>query len=344
MDIFALWPDQPGHHFITEDTYFGLTQRRKPWATETKSSPKRPLYLATCPECKNAIEIRELDRVRGENARQPTEPFGKHYKHDVLDLRITYNQSKYDQCSLRAKVSLSSSEPRTNQGFNDEILKLVVEHAAVIHEVIASKFGIKPGPKLYEGMLRKFIEEARYKCKGVNPSNLPFALIYWSESQTIIGQYVSGKEVEMQEAITLSKHFCLDGRQIISKHRRDALLATDGTTSSSKLGWGPHRIAFFMGKRVYRGDERSGEPNQMTMTITEHTDNEPKGKPIFSKPIEYSNSHFPNAIAKFSERLASGDERATEAIEKKIKWGTVAYNLAKPLLPVDWRPSWSQPI
>lgn len=340
MDIFALWPDRPGYQFITEETYFRLTQRRQPWATETKSLPKRPLYLATCPECKNAIEIRELDRIRGENDREPATPFGKHYKHDVPGLRITYDQNKYDGCSLRAKVSLSSSERRTNREFNTEILQLLVENAAVAHEVIATTIGIRLGAGLYERMVKKFIEQARYECKGVLPSNLPFALVYWSESQSLIGQTVAMKETAMQEAITQSEHFCLDGQKINSKHRRDALLAASGVESSSKPNWGPHRIAFFMGERVHRGDENKGEPNHMTMTITEHTNNKPKGTPIYSKKIEYSNRHFPNAIAKFERRLVADDDEAVQTLAKKIKWGTIFYKHAQPLLPAGWKPSW----
>jgi hypothetical protein len=78
----------------------------------------------------------------------------------------------------------------------------------------------------------------------------------------------------------------------------------------------------------------------MTMTITEHTNNEPKGTPIYSKRIEYSNRHFPNAIAKFERRLMTNDEGAVQALAKKIKWGSVAYKYAQPLLPCDWKPSW----
>lgn len=339
MDIFALWPDQAGYSFITEETYFRLTQRRQPWATVTKSLPKRPLYLATCPECKNAIEIRELDRVRGENDREPTVPFGKHYKHDVLGLRITYDQNKYDGCSLRAKVNLNSSERRINREFNTEILQLLVENAAVAHEIITTTVGIRPGAGLYERMLKNFIEQARYECKGVLPSNLPFALVYWNESQSLIGQTVAIKEINMLDAIAQSKHFCLDGQKINSKHRRDALLAAGGV-EPSKPDWGPHRIAFFMGGRVHRGNEHKGEPNHMTMTITEHTNNEPEGKSIYSKRIEYSNRHFPNAIAEFERRLMAADEDAVRALAKKIKWGSIAYKYAKPLLPNHWTPCW----
>jgi hypothetical protein len=123
--------------------------------------------LATCPECKNAIEIRELDRIRGENGRAPMEPFGKHYKHDVPGLDIVYSQENYDKCSLRAKVSLGSSVHRKNNAFNDEILKLLVEHPAVVREVIVSKLGIKLSDSLYERTLNKFIDESRFQFFSV---------------------------------------------------------------------------------------------------------------------------------------------------------------------------------
>jgi hypothetical protein len=339
MDIFSLHPNLPEYFSITEEMYFEKTQRRQPWATQTKK--KTPLYLATCPECKNAIEIRELDRVRGENERAPMEPFGKHYQHDVPGLEIIYSQEAFDNCSLRSKFSLSASEPRANQDFNDEILKRLVEHAGVIREVIMSSTGIKLGPKLFEMMVKKFIEESRYKCKGVIPSNLPFGLLYWSESQGLIGQYLSTKAADIENAIAGSEHFCIDGRQIISKHWREKLLAAakENKPKPNYPVWGPHKIAFFMGRRVHRGNEESNESNQMTLTITEHTNNKPKGTAIYSKKISYSNNYFPNAIVAFERRLQS-PEKMGEAWNKKIEAGKIAYKYAAPLLPKDWLPSW----
>ncbi|MBA5639464.1 hypothetical protein H3H37_20585 [Duganella sp. LX20W] len=342
MDIFALYPTSPGYDFITEDTYFEKTQRRFPWATHTKSVPKSPLYLATCPECKNAIEIRELDRVRGENERAPMEPFGKHYQHNVPGLDIIYDQAKYDNCSLRAKVSLSSSEPRLSQAFNDEVLKLLVNEAAVVREVLATTVGIGFGDRLFESMLKTFIEQGRYRCKGVMPSNLPFALLYWTESQWITGQYVSSeKHIEIERAIENSQHFCMSGRQISSKHWRDkqSAAARDKTPLPSRPDWGPHRLAFFMGKRVVRGDERKGEKNHMTLTLTEHTNNKPTGNPIYKKKISYSNNHFPNAIRAFERRMSKPEE-AAETLAKRIRAGKLAYSYAKHLLPDTWRPNW----
>ncbi|SFI02715.1 hypothetical protein SAMN04515618_10868 [Collimonas sp. OK307] len=339
MDIFALHPTSKKHFFITEATYFEQTQRRPQWATKTKSIPQMPLYLATCPECKNAIEIRELDRVRGENNRAPMAPFGKHYQHDVSGLDIVYSQEAYDRCSLRAKVSLGASEPRQNTAFNAEILIMLVEHAAVIRGTISNVIGIKVSSKLFKSMMKKFIEESRYKCKGVIPSNLPFAMAYWMESQSLVGQYVF--DVKMVEAVNNSHHFCIDDEQIIPKEwkkiREDAKRA--GRLPATKMSWGAHNLAFYFGRRVHRGAEHNGELNHMTLKVTEHPNNKQTGREIYSTKIEYSNSHFFKAIVAEERQLAQ-PEKAQETLRKKIEAGEMAFTFIAPLLPKDWKPSW----
>jgi hypothetical protein len=39
-------------------------------------------------------------------------------------------------------------------------------------------------------------------------------------------------------------------------------------------------------------------------------------------------------------RLAANDDEAAKTLAKKIKWGTIAYKYARPLLPAGWKPSW----
>ncbi|MDE2585160.1 MAG: hypothetical protein KGN39_07130, partial [Betaproteobacteria bacterium] len=198
------------------------------------------------------------------------EPFGKHYLCDVPGLGIVYNQAAYDNCSLRGKVSLGTSEPRNNAVFNDFILQMLVEHASVIRGIISRTTGVKVGPSLFSSMMKKFITESRYKCKGVIPSNLPFAMVYWMESQSIVGQYVFDEE--LIAAVDRSKNFCVVDERIVPREWGDILAAAKaaGQPAPEKLPWGRHKLAFFLGKRVYRGNESKGEPNRMTLKVTEH--------------------------------------------------------------------------
>lgn len=337
MDIFALRPDSTEHFFITEAIYFEETQRRLPWATKTKNEPK-PLYLATCPECKNAIEIRELDKVRGENARAPMEPFGKHYKYNVPGLDIVYDQAAYDDCSLRGKVSLGTSEPRNNVAFNESILQMLVEHASVIRGIISHITGIKVSPRLFDSMMQKFIVESRYKCKGVIPSNLPFAMVYWMESQSIVGQYLFDEE--LIAAINRSKYFCVADGRVVPREWVSIRAAEkkEGRPAPEKLSWGRHKLAFFLGRRVSRGNESKGEPNQMTMKVTEHKNNAPLGSEILAKEILYYNRHFPNAVsAAIKPKSSPDDDKKAQA--DKVQYGELAFGHVGPLLP-NWQPSW----
>lgn len=341
MDMFALRPESSEHFFITEATYFEQTQRRLPWATKTKSEPKQPMYLATCPECKNAIEIRELDRVRGENGRAPMEPFGKHYPYDVPGLGITYDQTAYENCSLRGKVGLGTSAPRSNKAFNDAILQMLVEQASVVRGVMSNIIGVKIGPKLFDAMMKKFITETRFKCKGVIPSNLPFALVYWMESQSIVGQYIF--DADMIAAVNRSKHFRVFNGQIVPLGWVAPLenAKKQGVNPPQNLPWGPHKLAFYLGRRVYRGNESKGEPNRMTLKVTEHENNAQRGVEIFTNEISYYNSHFPKAIA------AAARPKSTPESEKKhqadrVQYGGIAFAHISPLLP-GWLPSWKCP-
>lgn len=341
MDIFALRPSSSKHYFITEARYFEKTQRRPPWSTHTKSIPHKPLFLATCPDCKNAIEIRELDRPHQQNGRT-VQPYGRHYTLSVPDLDITYSQEAYDNCSLRGEESLSSDRPRGNKAFSDSILMMIVEHAAVIREVMATTLGFSVGKTLFESLIRKFVTETRYQCKGVIPSNIPFAIIYWCESQVMVGQAVRDANSELASAITNnSEHFYLKGKQIYSHHKRK--LEEADTSPSARHGWGPHRLAFYMGRRVHNGNEQIGEPNHMTLNITEHTDNKPSGTRIFTHKITYSNLHFANAINKFAKRLESPEE-AEATKNKQIESGKIAFKYIAPLLPADWRPTWADEV
>lgn len=338
MDIFALSPDT-SEHFITEAIYFEQTQRRPPWVTKTKSEPRQPMYLATCPDCKNAIEIRELDRVRGENDRKPREPFGKHYPHDAPGLGITYNKTAYENCSLRGKVGLGTSTHRSNKAFNEAILRMLVEQASVVRGVMSNFTGIKIGPKLFDTMMKKFITETRFKCKGVIPSNLPFALAYWMESQSIVGQYIF--DADLVAAVNRSKHFRVFEGQIVSlgwvAPLEDA--KKRGVPAPKNLSWGPHKLAFYLGRRVYRGDESKGEPNQMTLKVTEHENNAQRGVEIFSKEISYYNSHFPNSIAT-AARPNSALAAEKKHQDDRVKYGEIAFAHISPLLP-GWMPSWN---
>lgn len=216
---------------------------------------------------------------------------------------------------------------------------MLVEHAAVIRGTISHVIGIKVGPKLFEFMMKRFIEESRYKCKGVIPSNLPFAMVYWMESQRLVGQYVF--DAEMVEAVNKSLHFCVYNEQIIPKEwrkiREDAKRA--GQQAPTKNQWGPHKLAFYLGRRVHRGAEHNGEPNHMTLKVTEHPNNKQLGREIYSTKIEYSNSHFFKAIAA-AERVLAQPENTQEALRKKIEAGDMAFTYIAPLLPKDWKPSW----
>jgi len=336
MDMFALRPDSSERFFITEDIFFEKTQRRPPWATKTKSEPKQPLYLATCPECKNAIEIRELDRVRGENDRAPMEPFGKHYKYTVPGLGVVYNQAAYDGCSLRGKVTLGTSEHRSNPAFNEVVLQMLVEHASVIRRVISRITGIKVGPKLFDSMMKKFISESRYKCKGVIPSSLPYAMVYWMESQSIVGQYVFDEG--LTDAINRSEYFRVADGQILPRAWVEARAAAkdEGKSPPEKMPWGRHKLAFFLGSRVHKGSESRGEPNRMTLKVTEHENDAPRGSEIFIKEISYKNTDFPRAISDVAKVAPGNDKKAQE---DKVKYGELAFAHISPLLP-GWQPSW----
>lgn len=187
MDTFKLTPGVGREIPITEDNYFRATQRHELYCSTAQSG--NALYLAVCPECDNPIEIRNLGAVHDVNRDDPKKPFGKHYVFTVPGLAVA-NRTAYENCSKRGHVTLGTSEHRSNDRYNKELLRTLVDHAAVIRELLADALGVTVGQRLFERLVDQFVRRSAYKCKGVQVSNLPYAIAYWAENQSIWKQVV----------------------------------------------------------------------------------------------------------------------------------------------------------
>lgn len=313
MDIFKLRQGDQGHFHISEEVYFTQTQRRLPYSTKARSG--EPLYLAVCPDCENPIEIREIDRIRGDNARHPKEPFGKHYIYIVQGLVDVIDNARYQNCSLRGEVSIGNVEHRLNDKFNHEILQLLIAHASVIRRLLAKITGIKIGPKLFEHLIFKFVSEQRFKCKGVIPSNLPFAIIYWAESQNLFSQYI--EDTDLIAAINNSGLYCI---------------SVDGQVKPvpPKTKSNNYRVRDELNFHIpsYRkGNPEKGELNRMTLKVTQHPQGVAIGDTIFTKDLFYSNSEFFDTIN--TDSLCIQEKTAAE----RKKWSGIVLPIVQTCVP-----------
>ncbi|WP_287879400.1 hypothetical protein [Aquitalea sp.] len=319
MDIFKLAPSRQDYFELTEVSYFTRTQRRPPYSAKTKSG--KPLFLAVCPECNNPIEIRNLGPIDGENKNYPLRPFGKHYIFDVPGLALS-NPISYSTCSLRGKISIGTREHRGNDEFNKEILRLLVEQAAVVRDLIATCIGVTVGQTLFERIIEEFISREAYKSKGVQPANLPYAVIYWSENQNLWGQIVNDNK--LIEAINNDKFGWFK-------------INADCKIQSTQLAPFKSGIRFYFPQHR-KGNDLSGEPNTITLCIARYH-KEPLGEVIYRKTISYYNNDFFNTIRR------EKNYQSESALAKNKRWSEIAMKIVMKYRPdslVDYNKSESK--
>ena len=301
MDIFKLKPTDTRYFSITEEIYFDQCGRNYPYKNKTYKGG--PLYHAVCPECGNPTEIRYIAETKDATKK----PYGKHYPHHVPDLAM-HDDEAYQNCSLRGEVSIGTRTHRKNEDFSHEILRLLVDHALVIRDLFAKCIGVTVGKTLFKLMVKEFVTRNSFKCKGVRPSNLPFAIAYWAENQSLMFQPVS--DSTLRQAIAESKDFAISDRG-------QAVLA-DGTASDVAMKF------YFNGH--HHGKETDNEPNSINLVVAKYKGIDRKAK-LYSKKIAYTNGEFFAAIKK--EMRSTTDA----AVAKRAEWSAIAREIVMAHCP-----------
>lgn len=189
MDVFALSYRDPTPYTLTERVYFEKTKRVKPYVGETQKGTT--LYLAVCPDCKNPIEIRNIGSASEVNKNIPLAPYGQHYLGQFGNLPALRDDAAYQNCSLRGIPGIASNKVRTNEVLSLHILIGLVENAAAIRDILSDIYGVAVGPTLFKRAVTHFIERQCHRCCGVQINNLPYALAYWADSQSLFGQVLT---------------------------------------------------------------------------------------------------------------------------------------------------------
>jgi hypothetical protein len=319
MNIFKLRPGDSGFIPLTEETYFAASQRKAPYKTTTKDG--RALYLAVCPECGNPIEIRNLGPVADTNLEDAKKPFGKHYIFDVPGLADS-DRTRYEECSLRGEVSIGTKKLRKSKEFNHQLLRLIVEHALVIRDMFVQCIGVTVSERLFTTIINEFVSRESYKSKGVQPSNLPFAIAYWAENQSLMGQLVS--DSGLRAALTGKKKFCIGERGDVARR--------EGIPFSNQVRFyfaGRHKDD---GEGHHKGNEERDEPNIIKLHVASYN-GETLGTDIYTKPVYYRNNDFFDAIKR--------ETRATTAaaVAKREKWSAIVRAIVEQSCPEALQPS-----
>lgn len=301
MDIFKLKPTDTQYFSITEEIYFDKTGRNYPY--KNKNNAGGPLYHAVCPECGNPTEIRCIAETKDASKK----PYGKHYPRHVPDLAM-HDDGVYQNCSLRGDVSIGSKGHRTNEDFSHEILRLLVDHALVIRDLFAKCIGVTVSEHLFKVMVKEFVTRNSFRCKGVRPSNLPFAIAYWAENQSLMLQPVS--DAALRKAIADSKDFDISDS---GKAVRAA-----GTEDDVAVKF------YFSGH--HQGKEKDNESNTINLYVAKYKGIDRKTT-LYSKKVSYTNGEFFAAILK--EMRSTTDA----AIAKRAKWSEMARTIVMAHCP-----------
>jgi len=309
MDVFKLRPGDDGEFQLTEDTYFEKTNRQSPYENRSLSE-QGTIYFATCPECENLIEIRNLVKSGAVNHKSPKEPFGQHYLHGHSATRElarggVVNTETYEDCSYAGDVKLGRKTPRKNGKVNDQMLLMLIEHAWVIKRAIHPCIGVNMGEKLFEKIIEQFVVGGGYRYRAANTRNLPYAVAFMAENQSLMGQFIRKEDDAFVSAITGSSWFTVtDGRITRKANEKDNIPEKDKVPRDAD-------IRFFF-SRFKKSNEGSGEPNSMLFTVKAYRGKEAVST-IYTANRTFNNRDFSDDIVRFE---------ASET-DVRLKWSGV---------------------
>lgn len=286
MDEFKIRPGDNQETFdLTEDIYFEKTNRQAPYKNRSLSDGKKTMYFATCPECENPIEIRNLVKDGSISDSYPEKIFGQHYLHfhpGVLSLARNgrIDRDAYEDCSYAGDRTLRKNGPvRANNKVNDQILQSLAVHACRIKRLINLCLGVNVTNKLFLEIIDEFVGGEGYRHRAVTIRNLPYAVAFMSERQTLAG-YVRDDATDLRDAIVKSDWFDIESGLIIKKKKQ-------GIPENANIGF------FFSRFRV--ADYGTGEPNRMRLNVKIFRGREEVGV-IYRSDREFYNNDFKDSV------------------------------------------------
>lgn len=196
MNVFAVLNSNMKES-LTEDNFSEKTNRDYPYY-RPEISKKCP-YFAICPECGSPIQIINLFiETMEENRTGRKGLHAKHYTQSIPGL-AKYDYKKFQNCSLKAKVSLGYHQIRKDKRENKRLKDLVDKNRKKIYDYIIEITKIYFKYAVVNQWIDDYLNKKYYEYKGADDRNLPYSILVTHQAINIFGQKISdtdlGKEI-----------------------------------------------------------------------------------------------------------------------------------------------------
>lgn len=275
MDVFKLQPTDDDCIKLKNEIFHRATGKQYPYY-QIKNG--RAQHYATCPACDNPIHIVNLDvETKVDSLGRKLSLFAKHAKSDVDGIG-RFDQAAYDDCPLANPEAFTGTSQRATGRASAEIVQLLIEFADAVEMVIRSATGVQFSEDAFGRILRAFKAEEGYLYRHVSKFNLPYAMMYMAEYQSIVDM-VTAKGSAIREAIeTNSQYFYTNKIGRVSR----------------KKGSARADIGMFLTKHVVPSS--ADKPQTVAMVVEERLGD--ARQVVAELEIEVDQAYFYNTVAK----------------------------------------------
>ncbi len=191
MDIFAV--EKGKVNIIEIDKYEELTKKRFPFYQYR--SDKKLLHYAVCPECGNPIQIVNLFGTEMmQNKTKIVKTHAKHTRNKINGFSF-WNENDKENCNLYNPCSLGNTEIKHTDIYSRELYDLIKKNKRLIFKDIREIININLSNTIMNHLYEVFINSESYGYKAVNKYNVPYAMLYYQQSISLYGQYVTDDDL-----------------------------------------------------------------------------------------------------------------------------------------------------
>lgn len=203
---------------LTVENYEQHSHKSKPYYHDKKRY-KSP-HFALCPMCNNPIQV--INLYKDEYVEEITGRKGLHARHFTKNIEglAEFNKSQYESCPLHKPINFKLIEVRHDDRVNEEIKKIIEANLKSIINDIKNISGILFKNVNLEKKIDNYIEMRNYAYTNTNKYNIPYSILYTSDSFDLFGRKISDNEMgeKIEQAILhKSKFFTVQAKQIVKK-------------------------------------------------------------------------------------------------------------------------------
>lgn len=206
MDVFTI--KNSGKSFMLNiDNFEELTKKRPPYY-QYDTDNKLKCY-AVCPECGNPIHIINLYGAEMmQNKTGLITTYAKHTKGKIEGFDF-WNPFDKENCSLYNPTPLGNTEIKHSNDYSEELRKLIENNNRIIFKDIREIVCINLSSKIINRLYESFMNSKAYAYKAVTKYNISYAILYYQQSISLYGQYITGGKLGevLSKQINKNGHF-----------------------------------------------------------------------------------------------------------------------------------------